>query len=300
MALDYLPAVAKLRNAYDNIPPCPDPVPEPPADDPEPPEQPEPEPPLKLEDFFPSEEGLGLTENWKEKEHHDLAVEAYDQQLERYGTEMSQYDDKMKAFGYAVKRHWEHWREFNKYEADHREYIEKRVIANWRYGSYTPSLCMGGDQFFGPAIRYEKLPDSMVMTGKNEMEKERVCITPSTEAYGLLQYENCRSRWEAIFKHQENHPGAPALKYVKNDPATQHLKAKWSDEVQGKGSGWDREAFQLYHQRMREVIAWRKEEKDAGYKRLTVARILAVETAGGDGASDSSVSMKDEDETSAS
>lgn len=68
------------------------------------------------------------------------------------------------------------------------------------------------------------------------MERERVCITPATEAYGLIQYENCRSRWEACFKHQADHPGTQALKYTKNDPATQHLKAKWSGEVQRKGS----------------------------------------------------------------
>ena len=66
------------------------------------------------------------------------------------------------------------------------------------------------------------------------------------------------------------------------------MKAKWSDEVQGKGSGWDREAYQVYYERMREVIAWREEEKDTGYKRWTVARTLAKS------------SMEDEDETSES
>ena len=158
------------------------------------------------------------------------------------------------------------------------------IIANWLYNSYTPSLCMKGDQNFGEDIHFDNFPDSMVKTGK---KGEKMCITPSTEAYGLLQYENCQARWEASLHHQAAHPGATALKYVKSDSATHHLKAKWSDDGQGKGSGWNPEAYKVYEQRIEEVVEWREEEKKTGYKRWTVAQALGK-------------SMEDDDETSES
>ena len=99
-----------------------------------------------------------------------------------------------------------------------------------------------------------------------------MCITEATEAYGLLQYENCRSRWEAIFKHQAEHPGTVPPTYNKKITKTHAFKAKWSDDVQGSCSGWGNEAYEAFDEWLGKIHLWRGDEQKTGYKRWAAAQ----------------------------
>jgi hypothetical protein len=206
------------------------------------------------------------------KDTHELAVEAYPEQKLMYDKKTShdwrQYEITVTAFGHAVIAHEEDWEAYNTYKKLHEERRVKEIVTVWRYDTYTPTLCSaGGPDLFGPAIREEHYPDSIIEAGKMGDKKKRMCITKETDAYGLLQYENCRSRWEAIFEHEAQFPGVPVPHYNVNQPTTHAFRAKWSDDGQGSGSGWGTEAYIALDDWERAIEFWREEEKRTGYKR---------------------------------
>jgi hypothetical protein len=244
----------------------------------------EPEPPVQPGAFVPDDDDAADAE-----ELHELAVEAYEQQKEQYDAGTSpaciKYEKDVLAYGFAMMTNKEDWKKYHAYK----KLI--KVVSVWRYGNYTPSLsCAGGTNLFGPDVRHKHFPDSFIEVGKkgskkNRMEnrmENRMCITEVTEAYGLLQYENCRSRWEAIFKHQAEHRGTvPA--YNKKNPETHAFKAKWSDDNQGSGSGWDPAAYTAFDAWLVRIVSWRKEEVRAGYKRWAFVQAACKELHEEDG-----------------
>jgi hypothetical protein len=208
---------------------------------------------------------------------HDLAVEAYEQQQEQYDNKSSpaweKYDAAVREFGYEMMVNRADW---GKYHAFKRQKQEERrvneIVCVWRYGTYTPSLCSaGGPNLFGHDVRKNHFPDSYIEVGEEGSKKKRMCITDVTEAYGMLQYENCRKRWEAIFKHQAKHSG-PVPAHNKKNPGTHAFKAKWSDDGQGSGSGWGPEAYEAFDVWLDKINFWRKEEVRTNHKRWAFAQ----------------------------
>ena len=92
----------------------------------------------------------------------------------------------------------------------------------------------------------------------------------------MLQHENCRGRWENTFKYQAENPGQKVPVYSSKNPETNDFKAKWSDDNQGRGSGWHQDAFIVLAQRCKDVKAWREEEKRTAYQRWGAARTLCI------------------------
>ena len=195
------------------------------------------EPPVQPGAFVPTEDD-DEKETEKARALHGIAEEAYTQQKEQYDDGSSpawiQHEKDVTECGYAMIQNKKDWGKYHAFKKRlQRERRVNEILAVWRYGKYTPSLCSaGGPNLFGQDVREKHFPDSIIEVGKNGWKKKRMCITEVTEAYGMLQYENCRSRWEAIFKHQARHRGTVPV-YNKKIPATHAFKAKWSDDGQG-------------------------------------------------------------------
>ena len=159
-------------------------------------------------------------------------------------------------------------REYDAYKNHQEERRVNAIVSPWRYGTYTPSLSSAGCDLFGKANRAELFPNAIVsFSKKGEEEKILMCIPEETEAYGLLQYENCRDRWQAIFEHEAKLPGVPVPKYNPMKPETDGFKAKWSDDGQGSQSGWHEAAYKALGEWEDAIQTWREEEvKKYGYK----------------------------------
>ena len=83
-----------------------------------------------------------------------------------------------------------------------------------------------GCDWWSPQIRPYKF-----MTDKVEVEgAQKVLVTVTSEAFGLVQCENSRDKWIENFKHKEaNGRKSTVPMHNKNKPKTHKFKAKWSD-----------------------------------------------------------------------
>ena len=74
----------------------------------------------------------------------------------------------------------------------------------------------------------------------------KVCVTVTSEAFGLLVLENCRGKWVNIFELKER-DGPSAVVPTKGDEALP-FKAKWTDSKCGrvKFGGWDAAAYDYF------------------------------------------------------
>ena len=104
--------------------------------------------------------------------------------------------------------------------------------------------------------------------------KDKAILTTATEAFSLLQYENSRARWIAIFewKAKPENKGKKVPNYNSKKPETAKFKGKWSDYAHGQGSGWDPKALKVFNKRRKDIIEFRREDKEHDYARLKEAR----------------------------
>ena len=140
-------------------------------------------------------------------------------------------------------------------EEDAKEaYARQVLILTWYLDEYVP-MAVGVD-WWGPETRpYKLMVDTTDVEGK-----EKVLVTVTSEAFGLLQYENCRSRWINIFKWRKKNKGKKGRKspqYNRNKPETAPFKAKWSDYKAGQCSGWDPQAFHVFKERKDQIKEFR-------------------------------------------
>ena len=95
--------------------------------------------------------------------------------------------------------------------------VNARNILLWYQDRYLPVI--HGLEYWGPKYRHYRLP-----TDKEPMsqdKKERILCTVSSEAFGLMVYENCREKWQNIMKLKKKNRGKLSLKicvtYQKHD-----------------------------------------------------------------------------------
>ncbi len=135
----------------------------------------------------------------------------------------------------------------------------KKELFLWYYDQWLPAVLPR--EFWKEDIRYYKLlTDTIELAGK-----QKVLVTVSSEAFGLLMWENCREKWInfCVFKEQ-NGEKAP-LPVGKEAGAELHL-AKWSDGSAGqvKYGGWKEEAYVRLEALKKEVKEWRKTDNESG------------------------------------
>ena len=140
------------------------------------------------------------------------------------------------------------------------EYNRKVYLLTWYLDVWLPMV--NGVQWWGPMIRPYKL-----MTDLTDVRGEqKVIVTITSEAFGLLIYENCHEKWIEIFKWHNEQPKARRKKappqYNSKKPETHKFKAKWSDHNVGQSTGWSSEAYTKLQQQIERIQAFRKQEAE--------------------------------------
>lgn len=138
------------------------------------------------------------------------------------------------------------------------EGLMEEQIALWYFDRFLSAA--GPKDYWKLKVRgYCLLGDKINIGGKN-----RVNITITSEAFLLLQLENCHTRWTNMFKLWDRDPskdiptkGAAALPY----------KGKFTDSKVGqvKYGGWNEEGFAFFNQMVDRIKNLRSTDKEAGY-----------------------------------
>ena len=155
-------------------------------------------------------------------------------------------------------------------EAVKEEYQRKIAVLTWYLDVWVPMVCL--PLWFGPTIRpYKLMTDMTTVEGK-----QKVFVTVTSEAYGLIQFENSRNKWIEIFKWKKiNGSRKKAPQYSKNKhEETKQFKAKWSESKNGQCSGWDTVAYSTFNQRKDHIRKFREEDAADDYKRMKFGQSL--------------------------
>ena len=110
----------------------------------------------------------------------------------------------------------------------------------WYFDRFLPIAA--GKHYWGEEIRYYHLPTDM----GNIRGKQKVLVTVTSEAFGLLNLENCQEKWVKMYEYKREH-GQDANIPVKGD-AAKPFKGKWTDGKCGRVSfgGWHEDAFKAF------------------------------------------------------
>jgi hypothetical protein len=145
----------------------------------------------------------------------------------------------------------------------------KEVMLTWYLDEWLPTVV--GIDWWGIKARCYNLPTDKFRKNR----KTRECITKTTEGFGLLQFENSRQRWLETFKWKDANPKAKRPpQYSKKKTETHIFKSKWSDDNHGKGSGWAKEAYKIFMERVNHVREFREQEEQSGSPKMTYGRLL--------------------------
>lgn len=130
----------------------------------------------------------------------------------------------------------------------------------WYYDQWLAAILP--KEFWKPDIRYYNL-----MTDKIDIAgQQKVLVTVSSEAFGLLMWENCHKKWVNYCKLKDRDPKA-VIPSSNKDPSYADHQALWSDGCAGqvKYGGWDVRAYVRFEELKKEVKARRKADEDSGY-----------------------------------
>ena len=144
-------------------------------------------------------------------------------------------------------------------ELENPENDVKKQLFLWYYDQWLPAILPR--EFWKEDIRYYKLlTDTIEIAGK-----QKVLVTVSSEAFGLLMWENCREKWINFCDFKDKNGEKAPLPIGKEEGAELHL-AKWSDGSAGqvKYGGWKEEAYVRFEALKKEVKGWRNQDALSG------------------------------------
>ena len=188
-----------------------------------------------------------------------------DEQDEVSEEEWSQYNEERNAYKAALEEY-----------KDLKNKIKcKEIILTWCLDDWLPAV-VGVDWW------HQKNRCYLLPTDKYQVHKKtKVCVTKTSEAFGLLQFENSRARWLETFKWKKANPHLKrAPQYSTKKPETHIFKSKWSDDSFGKGSGWNKEAYKVFMKRVKHVGDFRAVEVRRGSPRMRFGRSLVKRAHG--------------------
>ena len=112
----------------------------------------------------------------------------------------------------------------------------------------------------------------------NDGNKEKVHMTVTSEAHGLIQFENHRDKWAAVCAHKDDKgwKKTPPAHNTKK-PATHQFKSKWSDAKSGQQCCWDPVAFAAFKQRKASIKKFRGEQAEKDNKSFKFCQNLIKE-----------------------
>lgn len=157
------------------------------------------------------------------------------------------------------------------------EDAESNEILLWYMDKYMEVVA--GRECWNKDIRTTKLvTDKIDVNGK-----EKIALTSASEAFGLLVYDNCRDKWQEMWKFYKENPGVPipkdgeeAQKFLAKYTKMEEKKKKSDEdseatEVDGDKDpvviqGWSADGLQLFNELMIEIYQQRQKDAENGKK----------------------------------
>ena len=139
------------------------------------------------------------------------------------------------------------------------EHAEDRAILLWYFDRFLPVAA--GKEYYGEEIRYYKRPtEKMKVNGA-----DKVCVTITSEAFGLLVLENCHDKWINIFEFKAKN--GSAVDIPTKGPEALPFKAKWTDSKCGrvKFGGWDVKAYTFFEEVKEKIKTFRTTDASNGF-----------------------------------
>ena len=143
----------------------------------------------------------------------------------------------------------------------------RKELFIWYFDQYLVAVLPR--EFWKEDIRcYKLLTDTIEIGGR-----QRVLVSVTSEAFGLLMWENCHQKWINYFRLKDEKGEKAKVPQGKEPGAEAHL-AKWSDGTDGQVlyGGWKDEAYDRFEELKKEIKAWRKAEEESGKKGQALAR----------------------------
>lgn len=132
-------------------------------------------------------------------------------------------------------------------ELDKPENALRKELILWYYDRWMP--VSAGKHWWRDEIKMNKLLTDLAPVGS----AQKVNVTVTSEAMGLLGWENYRDKWVKQFQYKEKHgPDAefPKAKDDKDEDGNgiEYYSAKWSDSNAGqkKFGGWHDDAYKAF------------------------------------------------------
>lgn len=163
-------------------------------------------------------------------------------------------------------------------ELEKPENSTQKDIFLWYFNDWMPAVA--GKQWFGDDIKkYKLLTDLQDVRGT-----KRVNVTITSEAFGLLMYENCQVKWQRMAQYKAKHGKKARFPKAKDDKdldgnGIDYYQAKWSDSNMGQVQfgGWAAEAYERFEVLKELVHGLRIEDEKNGKAMQNYAKKLIRE-----------------------
>ena len=127
----------------------------------------------------------------------------------------------------------------------------------WYFDRWLPAVA--GKLYWTQKVRYyRKVTDKMIIGGGGDL---KVCVTSSSEGFGLMILDNCRTKWQNIFKLKQTDPNAK-IPTVGDDADKYH--AKFTDNKCGgiKFGGWCTAGLERFQQIVTQIRNLRQRDNE--------------------------------------
>ena len=125
--------------------------------------------------------------------------------------------------------------------------IRNKEILTWYANTWLP--CASGSEYYNDKISSTFTYRDQVMIGT----EAKVRVTISSEAFGLLQLDNCSVKWPAMFAFKELHGEKKEI--PRKDKAAEPFKAKYSD------GGWSAAGLRKkYNSIVNDLVCYRQRD----------------------------------------
>lgn len=137
---------------------------------------------------------------------------------------------------------------------------EGRELIFWYYDKYLDIVV--GKDVWSKQVRVSKLPsDTMDVNGE-----QKIIVTVSQEAFGLVMLDNCKDKWKNIFDLKAVDSDAEIPK-KKGHPDLAKYQGKYSTGTDGatKYGGWSDKGYERLEEIKEELIKHREQEEKDGF-----------------------------------
>ena len=146
-------------------------------------------------------------------------------------------------------------------EEEKKAYQHRVNMLEWYLEQYLAKTCF--PKWFSATIRTTSLLTDLIRVEG----EDKVYVTPTMEGYGLMQWQNSRDKYAAVFEWKaKNGWKKAAPEYDEDELETEPFKQEWSDDKKGQQSGWDPMAKQVLQERIDHVVKQRAADAQNGKK----------------------------------